>query len=270
MNQTSASVGSCPFRIYSWNVNGLRSASRKGFADVLAASEADLFLLQESRAFPEDLPVAIREPDHYEPTFFPAAKAGYSGVALYARRGLGALTVRRGLGIEDFDAEGRWLEAALEDRRLVVVSAYFPNSQREGARLPFKLAFCGAAHLRLQALVAEGWQVVLAGDINIAHEERDLANPKQNTGTPGFFPAERAWFTDLMGAGFCDTFRMFEAGSGHYTWWSSRPGVRECNIGWRIDYQVVSPGLAERVVGSRIHPGVLGSDHCPVSLDLQL
>lgn len=267
-----AEAGTRPLRVYSWNVNGLRSAGRKGFVDALQASEADIFLVQESRAFARDLSQELREPHGYASFLFPAAKPGYSGVALYVRSALAPeLALVQGLGAEDFDAEGRWLEARFERWRLVVVSAYFPNSQWQGARLAFKLDFCRRALARMQALVKEGWQVVLGGDINIAHEERDLANPKANTANPGFLPEERAWFSELVGAaGFVDTFRTFESGNGHYTWWSARAGVRERNVGWRIDYQIVSPGLAARVAGSRIHAGILGSDHCPVSLDLML
>jgi exodeoxyribonuclease-3 len=257
-------------RIFSWNVNGLRSAARKGFVEVLAQSGADLFLLQESRAFPRDLPVVLQEPEGYHSCFFPAQKAGYSGVAVYVRHGLAGAVFKQGLGPEAFDAEGRWLECVLEEHRIVVITAYFPNAQREGLRLPYKLAFCHAALARLKDLQSQGWQVVLAGDINIAHQERDLANPKQNVTNPGFLPDERAWFDDLVGAGFVDTFRIFEPAGGHYSWWSARAGVRERNIGWRLDYHVVSPGLAGRVLSSTLHPGIMGSDHCPVSLDLRV
>jgi exodeoxyribonuclease-3 len=238
--------------------------------NVLRDSGADLFLLQETRAFPEDLDALTLSPDGYQAFFFPAAKAGYSGVGIYTRTHRVETEVVRGLGIDEFDREGRWLEVRIPAARLAVVTAYFPNSQREGMRLPYKIAFCRAALERLRLLEALGFGVVLAGDLNIAHQERDLANPKQNHSNPGFLPQERAWFDELAQAGFIDTFRLFEEGSGHYTWWSARPGVREKNIGWRIDYHVASRSLADRVKSSRIHSGILGSDHCPVSLDLAL
>lgn len=257
-------------RVFSWNVNGIRSAQKKGLLQFIANSDADLILLQETRAFPKDLDGGLVAPAGYLSEFFPAERPGYSGVAIYTRLPPEAVTMKHGLGFREFDIEGRWLEARLPERELVFVSAYFPNSQREGTRLSYKIDFCSAALERMRALEKSGLRVVLGGDINIAHQERDLANPAQNTRNAGFLPQERAWFGDLVAGGFVDTFRSFEQGNGHYSWWSSRPGVRERNIGWRLDYQIVSASLSPNVKGSRIHPDVLGSDHCPVSLNLDL
>jgi exodeoxyribonuclease-3 len=256
--------------VFSWNVNGIRSAQKKGLLQFIGQSDADVILLQETRAFPKDLDDALVAPAGYRSEFFPAERPGYSGVAIYTRLPHAAITMRQGLGFREFDGEGRWLEACLAEREIVFISAYFPNSQRDGARLRYKLDFCNAALERMRALEKSGFRVVLGGDINIAHEERDLANPAQNTRNAGFLPEERAWFSELVASGYVDTFRSFEQGNGHYSWWSSRPGVRERNIGWRLDYQIVSASLSPNVKGSRIHPDVRGSDHCPVSLSLDL
>ncbi len=255
---------------YSWNVNGLRSCLKKGFLDWLEECDGDVIMLQETRAFEKDLPLdAIREAG-YLAAFNPAEKAGYSGVASFVHRRVAkkadSLNWVHGFGKKEFDCEGRWLEAHLPEHSVAYISAYFPNSQREGVRLPYKLGFCKAALARMRELRREGTRVVLAGDLNIAHEERDLANPKTNQKNAGFLPEERAWFTSLLKAGYVDTFRMFESGNGHYTWWSQRAGVRERNIGWRIDYHVISEDLETGVIDSRIIPEQMGSDHCPIAL----
>jgi exodeoxyribonuclease-3 len=152
---------------------------------------------------------------------------------------------------------------------VAVISAYFPNSQREHTRLGYKLEFCEAMLMHCRGLVERGKSLVLCGDYNIAHEEIDLRNPKANRENAGFLPEERAWMTKFLGSGFVDTFRHFEKGGGHYTWWSYRPGVREKNIGWRLDYHCVNQELIDRVKASHIRCEVLGSDHCPVELILR-
>lgn len=254
----------------SWNVNGLRSSLSKGLLEWVRSSEADLCLLQETRAFESDLPCGIFESLGYRLVLCPACKPGYSGVGVLTRLPTRELTVTAGLGFQEFDEEGRWLEIQITSRQLVVVSAYFPNSQREGRRLEYKIRFCNAALDRMKELRRQGFGVIIAGDFNIAHEERDLANPKANQKNAGFLPDERRWFAHMLDEGFLDTFRIFEPGSGHYTWWSQRKGVRERNIGWRIDYHIVSANLAERVQASKIVSQQMGSDHCPVQLHIDL
>lgn len=251
-------------RIVSWNVNGIRAAARNGFGSWLAGSGADLVLLQETRAFPEQVPPDLLHGHHA--CWFPAVKPGYSGVAIVSRKPIPADHVIRGLGIPEFDNEGRFLAAVVDD--VAYVSAYFPNSQPGGARLPYKIDFCNAVARRLREFERDRLGVVIGGDFNIAHKAIDLANPKQNEGNPGYLPEEREWMTRFLDDGYLDSFRLFEAGGGFYTWWSNRPGVRQRNIGWRIDYHVVSESLRARVAAAEIQASVMGSDHCPVTLIL--
>lgn len=257
-------------RIASWNVNGIRAAAKGGFFRWLEESGHDVVLLQEVRALPSDLPPGWLAPSGYQGLFVPAAKKGYSGVGLYWRsESVSCLARGVGVGLPEFDDEGRlaWIDLAPDLR---VASCYFPNSQRDHARLPFKLAFCRALATRLEAWRAEGRRVILGGDFNIAHTALDLANPRTNVDNAGFLPEERAWMDTFLARGWKDTFRMFTAGNGHYTWWSNRPGVRERNIGWRLDYLVVDGALSPLVKAAGIDSGVRGSDHCPVTLTLDV
>lgn len=252
-------------KLASWNVNGLRSAARQGFRDWLRKEKADVVCLQEVRSFPDQLDPDLRNPRGYAAFWHPAEKPGYSGVAMYAR--VEPEGVTHGTGIPAIDREGRVLQARFRD--FVLLNAYFPNSGRDHARLGYKLDFC-AAMLRLcRKIRREGKHVILCGDLNIAHREIDLENPASNRDNAGFLPEERAWMDRLLAAGFVDSFRQFTSGGGHYTWWSARPGVREKNVGWRLDYHVVNREIADRLAVSRIQPRVMGSDHCPVVLQLR-
>lgn len=253
-------------RIASWNLNGIRAAEKAGFFRWLATCDADVVLLQEVRADRSVLRPEWLEVSGYRSFWHPAEKKGYSGVGIYTRLDVPPSGVFLGLGKPEFDVEGRVLGIVHHDT--LFISAYFPNSQREGLRLPYKLAFCRAMLEFLEARRREGLRIVLGGDLNIAHKEIDLAHPKTNTRTAGFLPEERAWMTTFLAEGYVDTFRAFEQGGGHYTWWFARPGVRERNIGWRIDYHLVSDDLRPQLRSARIHADVLGSDHCPVSLEL--
>ena len=254
-------------RVVSWNVNGLRACARKGFGRWLARSGADVVGLQEVRALPEELAPALRAPRGWHAEFAPAERRGYSGVALYARRKPDA--VQRGVGSARFDVEGRLLVARFG--RLAVANAYFPKGSgrlRDNSRVPFKLAFYRAVFARAQQLRRGGFRVLVIGDFNTAHREIDLARPRENRDTSGFLPEERAEVDRWLAAGWVDVFRAFEAGGGHYTWWSQRRGVRARNIGWRIDYVLASPA-AMRFARAAFHqPGVRGSDHCPVGVEL--
>ncbi|MCA2958777.1 MAG: exodeoxyribonuclease III [Silvanigrellales bacterium] len=263
-------------KLLSWNVNGIRSVSRYGFVDTLEKANADVVLLQEVRAepeqWPEDARLALANHFGYTLRTSPAVKKGYSGTALlfrdsfFSSRGGVALSPET-LADEVATAEGRFCGVRVGER-CVVASVYFPNSQREGVRLPVKLSFCNAVLAQCRAWRARGLHVILGGDFNIAHTADDLANPKTNTKNAGFLPDERAWMTQFLEAGHLDTFRLFTKGNGHYTWWSNRPGVREKNVGWRIDAFVVDEGLRPFVRDASILAEVMGSDHCPVALTL--
>lgn len=255
-------------RLVSWNVNGLRSVHKKNFLDWFKAENADVVCLQEIKIGHEDVEASrdLVSPHDYLSHWHFAEKPGYSGLALYSKRDPDA--IRAGLGDRRFDSEGRWLEADFGAK--TVINTYWPNSQREHARLPYKLAFCQAAEERLQALRAAGRTVYICGDFNIAHTFDDLANPKSNQDNAGFLPEERAWMDHFVGdLGWVDTFRLFTKGNGHYTWWSYRPGVREKNVGWRLDYFFTNPEARDTVANMEHLTTVLGSDHCPVRLTLK-
>ena len=252
-------------KLLSWNINGLRAVHGKGFADWMKAQRAEAVCLQEIKVHPDQLDEAVRHPKGYHAFWHPAEKRGYSGVAIFTKRE--PLSVRVGLGHADIDREGRVLIAEFPE--YLLVSAYFPNSQRDHARLDYKLDFCGRMLRWMNTQRRAGKNVVLCGDYNIAHREIDLRNPRENKNNAGFLPAERAWMDKLVAAGYIDTFRHFEPGPGHYTWWSYRPTVRERNIGWRLDYFFVNEELRDRLKRAWIQCDVLGSDHCPVALEVK-
>ncbi len=254
-------------RIVSWNVNGLRACARKGFARWLARSGAGIVGLQEVRALPEQLPAGLRSPRAWHAAFAVAERPGYSGVALYARRAPDRLETA--LGAPRFDREGRLLIGHFG--RLAVANVYFPKGsgpQRDNSRVPYKLAFYRRLFEHLQRLRRGGRRVLVLGDFNTAHQEIDLARPRENQETSGFLPEERAELDRWLRAGWIDTFRRFEPGAGHYSWWSQRSGARARNIGWRIDYVLASPAAMRFVVDAFIHPKIRGSDHCPVGVDV--
>lgn len=250
-----------PHTIISWNVNGIRAAERNGFIEWISSCGADVVCVQETKAHPDQLSEELLAPAGYSSNFASAEKRGYSGTATFSRTAPDDVSV---LGEADFDSEGRVLIETFGS--LSVINAYFPNSQDAGKRLDYKLAFCESIKARVDALVQGGQDIVLCGDYNIAHTEIDLARPKQNEKNPGYLPEERAWMTSFLDSGYVDTFRMFEKGANHYTWWSYRGGARAKNVGWRIDYHCVNERLRDRVQTARIHPDISGSDHCPVSI----
>jgi exodeoxyribonuclease-3 len=252
-------------KVFSWNLNGIRACAKSGFFEWLKNSDADIVLLQEVRAFPEQLLPEQLEPFGYKSFWHCAQKKGYSGVAIYTRLPVAAQDFLVGLGQDDFDAEGRFLGFFYDN--VFYASAYFPNSQLDGKRLDYKLAFCQGVQQKLKNIRRENISVVLAGDFNIAHTEIDLAFPEKNLKSPGFLPGERRWFGEFLQEGYVDSFRVFEKGGGFYTWWSHRMGARRKNIGWRIDCHVVSENLQDKIVSAEIHGHVLGSDHCPVFVE---
>lgn len=256
-------------RILSWNVNGIRAVEKKGFVQWLRTESPDALCLQETKAHPGQLSTELTSPTDsggrpYAAYFASAKKPGYSGTAIYTREE--PLEVRT-MGVSDFDDEGRVIMADFPS--FTLISAYFPNSQDAGARLDYKLAFCAAMRECCDDLLAKGRHLVLCGDYNIAHTPIDLARPKENEENPGYLPEERAWMDTFTSAGYVDTFRRLHPGQeGHYSWWSYRMRARERNIGWRIDYHCVDGPFAASVKNSIIRPDVLGSDHCPVELEL--
>jgi len=244
------------------NVNGLRAVEKKGFLDIVAELDADILALQEIKAEPGQLPDSLKNIDGYHAFWNPATKKGYAGVCVYSRSE--PLRVQTGLGEDDHDGEGRVL--TLEYDNFFFVNAYFPNAQHGLTRLDYKLAFNGALLDYLVGLRSKK-SVVVCGDFNVAHKPIDLANPKSNEKNPGFTPEERQWMDRFVEAGFIDTFRKFHAEAGQYSWWSYRFNARQKNIGWRIDYFCVDAGSENRVKDASILQEILGSDHCPVSLE---
>ncbi len=252
--------------LVSWNVNGLRACHRKGFLDWFGAAKPDILGLQEVRALPEQLAPEVAAPEGYDVWFNPAEKKGYSGVALYSKIQPREVIIG-GLGEERFDSEGRLIIADYGD--FLFYTGYFPNGGSDLSRVPYKLDFSEAVLQHAEARRAEGRSVIICGDVNTAHTEIDLANPKTNRKNTGFLPEEREWLTRFLDHGWVDIFRERHPDEkGHYTWWSNRPGVRQRNVGWRIDYFFISPDLRDRVVDVRHHPDVMGSDHCPIELVL--
>ncbi len=254
-------------RIISWNVNGLRAIAKKGFLEWLEASGAEIVGVQEVRARLQQLPDEVARPEGWHVDVAEAERPGYSGVALYSRRAPDA--VNSELGEPEIDVEGRLQVARFG--RLMVVNGYFPNGNgrnRDLSRIPYKLAFYRTLFDVLEPAMERGEPIVVMGDFNTAHREIDLARPKQNKATSGFRPEEREELDRWMRSGWVDAFRQFESEGGHYTWWSQRFGVREKNIGWRIDFHLVSPGALPYLRGAAIHADVMGSDHCPLSIDL--
>ena len=248
-------------KLISWNVNGLRACLQKGFAESVAALDADVIALQETKLQPGQLELEL---PGYESYWHYAQRKGYSGTAVFTR--VPPRSVQYGIGVEDYDAEGRTVILEFDD--FWMVNVYVPNAQRELARIDFRLAWETALLNKLKEL-EESKPVILCGDLNVAHEEIDLKNPKSNRGSAGFSDEERAAFTNLLSNGFVDTFRYFYPDrTGAYSWWSYMFHARENNAGWRIDYFVVSEALKERLCDAAIHPQIMGSDHCPVELTL--
>lgn len=253
------------YQFATWNVNGIRAATQKGFLQWLEQTSPDVLCLQEVKAKPEQLDEKILSPKGYHSVWHSAQRPGYSGVAIYAKTDPVEVTI--GLNQQDFDTEGRVL--TLSFKNFDIISAYFPNSQRDHARLPYKLQFCDVIFQSLEASRSKGKNVIVCGDFNIAHKEIDLKNPKANRKNAGFLPEERSWMDGFVAAGYVDAFRQFEKGPDHYTWWSQRPGVRDRNIGWRLDYFFLNKEHSDRLVGARHLCDVKGSDHCPVVIDIK-
>ena len=250
-------------KLISWNVNGLRAAVTKGFMESFNELDADIFCLQETKLQPEQISLEL---PGYEQYWNSAVKKGYSGTAVFTR--IKPLSVTNGIGIEEHDQEGRVITAEYDN--FYLVCCYTPNSQRELARLEYRMTWEDAFRNYLLELDKKK-PVILCGDLNVAHQEIDLKNPKTNRKNAGFSDEERAKMTELLGAGFTDTFRhLYPDEIEQYSWWSYMGKARERNTGWRIDYFITSKRLDDKIQEAKIHQQIFGSDHCPVELDIDL
>ena len=248
-------------KMISWNVNGIRACMKKGFEDYFTQADADIFCLQETKIQQEQIPF---EPEGYHHYWNFAEKKGYSGTAIFTKEE--PINVFYGMGVEDHDNEGRIITSEFKDFFLMTV--YTPNSQRGLARLEYRMKW-EDDFLKFLKRLEESKPVIFCGDLNVAHREIDLRNPESNQKNAGFTPQERAKFTQLLNSGFIDTFRHFyPEKEGAYTWWSYMFKARPNNVGWRIDYFCVSEALKDRLKSASIYNEVMGSDHCPVGLEL--
>lgn len=248
-------------KLISWNVNGLRAVLKRNFLEFLNAEQPDVLCLQETKCRPDD--VEQLWPAHYTTYWNCAEKKGYSGTAIFTKAR--PLMVTNHMGIEEHDREGRVITAEYAD--FFLVNVYTPNSKRELERLPYRQQW-DIEFLNFLKKLERKKPVIFCGDLNVAHTEIDLANPKANVRNHGFTIEERNGFTALVSAGFVDTFREFEKAGGHYSWWSPMSGARSRNVGWRIDYFLISRALRPRLKQAKILPHVMGSDHCPVMIEL--
>ena len=250
-------------KLISWNVNGLRAAVTKGFMESFNELDADIFCLQETKLQPDQISLEL---PGYEQYWNSAVKKGYSGTAVFTR--IKPLSVTNGIGIEEHDQEGRVITAEYEN--FYLVCCYTPNSQRELARLEYRMTWEDTFRNYLLELDKKK-PVILCGDLNVAHQEIDLKNPKTNRKNAGFSDEERAKMTELLESGFTDTFRhLYPDAIEQYSWWSYMGKARERNTGWRIDYFITSKRLDDKIQEAKIHQQIFGSDHCPVELDIDL
>ena len=252
-------------RIISWNVNGIRAAIRNGFMDWLNTETADIVCLQEVKATLAQTGNYF-ERENCTVIWNEASRAGYSGVATLSKPK--PLNIWKGLGSEEFDREGRIILSEYE--QFFLYNIYFPNGQRDQERLDYKLRFYDFFLQHAQKLRKQGKAVITCGDFNTAHKEIDLKNPKANEKNSGFLPIERAWMDKFVQHGYVDTFRLFNREPDQYSWWTYRFGARKKNVGWRIDYFFIDQEHKDMVRSAFIHPHVMGSDHCPVGIELKL
>ena len=252
--------------LYSWNVNGIRAVKRKGFLDWMAETQPDILALQEIRIQPEQIPDDLKNIEGYDAYFNCGERKGYSGVALYTKREPNK--VEFGLGIDRFDREGRVLTAYYDD--FTLLNIYFPNGRSSQERLDYKLDFYDAVFDYSQKLRAAGERVIISGDYNTAHQPMDLHSPEDNRNTSGFLEVERDWLNKLEEHGYVDTYREYHPEEVKYSWWSYRTRARERDAGWRIDYHFASEDLMADITKADVLTEVMGSDHCPVYLNLAL
>ena len=249
-------------KFISWNVNGFRACLNKGFSDFFSQEDADFFSIQESKMQPGQ--AEFETPNHHQ-YWYSAEKKGYSGTAIFAKQE--PISVRYGLGIDEHDHEGRAI--TLEYENFYLLNVYTPNSQRELTRLDYRMTWEDALRNYMMEL-DKVKPVIYCGDLNVAHEEIDLKNPKTNHFSAGFTDEERGKFSELLASGFSDTFRSLYPDKIEYSWWSYMFQARQKNVGWRIDYFVVSNRILDKVKEAKIHTEILGSDHCPVSIEIDI
>ena len=253
-------------KLLSWNVNGIRAVHRKGFLDWFEGVDTDILCLQEIKATVDQIPKQLKRVQNYHAFFNPAERKGYSGVATYSS--IKPKEVIPGMNIEKFDVEGRFQRLDFDD--FILLNIYYPNGGMSDERLQYKLEFYDAFLNYTNNLRDEGNNLVICGDLNTAHKEIDIARPKQNEKVSGFMPIEREWIDKFLANGYVDTFRMFNDQPEQYTWWSYRTKARDRNVGWRLDYFFVNEEFKDNIVDSFILSDVMGSDHCPIGLEIEL
>jgi exodeoxyribonuclease-3 len=253
-------------RMLSWNVNGIRAIHKKNAMQWFFDEKPDILCMQETKAVEDQIPDDLKMIDGYHSYFVSDERKGYSGVALYSKSK--PKKVISGLGMPEFDSEGRTLIAEYD--KFALYNIYFPNGKSSPERLQYKMAFYDTFLDHIGKRLDAGDKIIICGDVNTAHKEIDLARPKENEKTSGFLPEERAWIDKFIERGFVDTFRMFNDQAGQYSWWDMKTRARDRNVGWRIDYFFVSDNLRKNVKDAFILPDIMGSDHCPVGVDITL
>lgn len=251
-------------KIISWNVNGIRAVHKKGFTDWVQKENPDILCLQETKAHIEQLPEELINIKGYKSYFSSGERKGYSGVCIYTKSE--PISITRGFNIPKFDNEGRIIVAEYLDYTLINI--YYPNGKSSPERLKYKMDFYDAFLEFAKDLKKKGKKLIICGDVNTAHKEIDLARPKENSKISGFLPEEREWIDKFLNNGFLDTFRMFNDKPEQYTWWDMVTRARERNVGWRIDYFFISDDLKGKIKNAFILPDVMGSDHCPVGIEI--
>lgn len=254
------------FILLSWNVNGIRAVQKKGFLSFLQKESPNILCLQEIKAHENQLDKSLLKVDNYKCYISSAERKGYSGVLTYTKSE--PKKTEHGLGVKRFDIEGRILAHDFES--FMLFNIYFPNGQMSEERLKYKLAFYDVFLERINKLKEKGKKIIICGDVNTAHKGIDLARPKENENTSGFLKIEREWIDKLLSFGYIDTFRQFIKEGGHYTYWDPITRARERNVGWRIDYFFITPDLLKSLKKAFIMSDVMGSDHCPVGIEIEI
>jgi exodeoxyribonuclease-3 len=261
-----AKRGANNIKIFCWNVNGIRAIEKKGFHKWIKKASPDVLCLQETKAQEDQLEDSLKKIDKYSAYFFSAERKGYSGVATYAR--IKPLNVNKGFGKLMYDNEGRVIETEFD--KFTLFNVYFPNGGRGQERIRYKLDFYDELFFHIEKIRKRKKNIIVCGDYNTAHKEIDLARPKDNEENTGFLPIEREWLDKIINLGYIDIFREYNKDPGWYTYWDFVTRARERNVGWRIDYFFVSQEARSMVVNTKIHTDVMGSDHCPIEIDLKI
>ncbi len=253
-------------KLISWNVNGIRAVLKKGFLEWFKEVNPDILCIQETKAWEEQLPGELINVPGYNSFFCQGVKKGYSGTAIYTKEK--PLSVERGFGIKEFDSEGRILIA--EFKNFILLNIYFPNGKQSKERLDYKMNFYEAFRKYTNKLKSKDKKIIICGDVNTSHKEIDIARPKENEKVSGFLPEERAWIDKFLADGYIDTLRMIRAEGEIYTWWDQITRARDRNVGWRIDYFYISENLEKNIADAFVLSEVMGSDHCPIGIELKL